>query len=667
MMGMMGGMGGMRGGANTQDQTPASSSYLTIRPHMKAVADAVEASKDTTLVSFVIDDLADHGAIKRDSVDLMPKIYFRGEVSARAMAIQALRPNRLTLAVSVYLKDNEFAKGLNDQERARQAQGVVNQLKIFYGIDAVNGNQQQGGGMMGRPGGGMMGMGGMAGGVQGPPAGMMPPGMMPPGMPGGAGGGPPAGMMPPGMGPGAGMQGGPPQGMMPPGMRPGGQDGEEPGPGGRPGQGRQGGQANNQAPESKVTVTQKDNALTLRIDVVLTDTAYELIRADLQTKLSVIKGESEMIGAKPRVHDLARALLKHVKDRQNKFPQGAQSRKPSSDRLGVPYPPDERISWMAEMLPYLGDREYTELYDAIAHEKDWRDPANLVVATSLVSPFLNPWSTRDKWWVPYPNLPKPAPIAATHFVGIAGIGLDAAEYAKDDKSVADKIGIFGYDRVTAYEELKKPEYTIAVLQVPYSEFKAPWLAGGGSTVRGVAEETGVEPLVCESYKYKDGTIKAGTFAIMANGDVRFIPKDIKKDMFLKMCSITQAEKVDDVDEVCPVVPPPKVAPKPALPPPPAPANNEKPAGPKAPDAAKPKAELESMAVAAMNRNCAMCHTGAKPKGKHQIFLEGGTLNPDASKEKISKMLAEGKMPPPQRPRPSNEDLDALQAWLKAGK
>src|SRR5262249_26367008 len=168
-------------------------------------------------------------------------------------------------------------------------------------------------------------------------------------------------------------------------------------------------------------------------------------------------------------------------------------------------------------------------------------------------------------------------------VGIAGIGLDAAEYdPKKDPSVADKLGVFGYDRVTKLGDIKKPEYTIAILQVPYSEFKAPWLAGGGATVRGVDENTGVEPFVCETYKTKDGTLKRGTFAIMANGDLRFVPHDIRKDVFLQMCSITQAEKIDNLDDHCPLITPPKEQAKPKPAPPAPPANNARPA-----DAPKP--------------------------------------------------------------------------------
>jgi hypothetical protein len=686
--GMMGGPGGMMGGPGARDNTPASSSYLTILPRLKAVMDAVEVGKETTLLSLCFDKEAQQGMFGfHDSmIDLLPTpLDLRNrETSALAMSIQALRPNRLTFMFAQYIKNPEDARSLNQtttlSDLERQAAII---LKLRYNIDAQLGSQQRGGmGGGGNPGAGMMGGGpgmmgggpGMMGGgpgMMGGGPGMMGggPGMMGggPGMMGAGGGGaqPPGGAGGTAGGPGAGMMGGGP-GMMGggPGMM-----GGQPGPGMRGGQGGgggrpgQGGGQQQQQDVSTVTVALKDQALSLRVDVILSDSIYEQIRADLQTKISLIKGEAEMIGAKSKVHELAAALSQLVKKR-GKFPMGARERRTGPDRLGVAYSPDQRISWLAELLPYLGAGEYSELYDAIAWEKSWRDSENQVVATSLVSHFLNPWSSRPTWWVPYAN--AGAPVAATHFVGIAGLGLDAAEYSRDDKSVADKIGVFHYDWQTDLKDVKKPEATIAILQVPYEEFKTPWLAGGGSTVRGVAEDTGLDPFVCESFTHKDGTVKAGTYAIMANGDVRFIPRDIPKDVFLKMCSINLADKLDNLDDYVPLVPAPKVAPKVVLPP----VTPEKKSSPEKRDPESPKTApgggSSSKALSAISTHCAQCHTGARSKGKNIMFNDDGSLSPNINKDAIAKAIAEGKMPPKGRPRPSDDDTAAIQAWLKGG-
>src|SRR5262249_37571225 len=49
--------------------------------------------------------------------------------------------------------------------------------------------------------------------------------------------------------------------------------------------------------------------------------------------------------------------------------------------------------------------------------------------------------------------------------------------------------------------------------------------------------------------------KKGTIAIMASGDVRFIPDNIPDDVFKAMCTIKGAEKVD-LDKYTTLIPPP---------------------------------------------------------------------------------------------------------------
>jgi hypothetical protein len=225
-------------------------------------------------------------------------------------------------------------------------------------------------------------------------------------------------------------------------------------------------------------------------------------------------------------------------------------RKPSPERAGLPYRPDERLSWLVELLPYLGHGEFLGLYDAIDRDRSWRDPENLPAASALVYQFLAPGSPESIWWVNYPGLP--VPVAATHYVGISGVGMDAAdpEFALLDPNWAKKVGVFGYDRVTKVEEIKDgPANTIVMIQVP-AFYKAPWMAGGGSTVRGVPEIESVRPFVCTEHEGKPGT-----FAIMADGAVRFIPDDIPDDMFKALCTINGGEPISNLDRIAPLVTP----------------------------------------------------------------------------------------------------------------
>jgi hypothetical protein len=663
MMGGMGMRGGMPGGYGMQGggtQTVSSGHYLTIRPDLKGALDMTEEGKDPVLMSMAYDT-----EVLRESGELEGKELVASIFSAVSITFRAIDPSRLVVRIGYHVKDDDVAKKMGDAGRLGLAAGLAIYLKETFGIDASI-DQQQGqgwgpqGGFGGQQGGPMPGFGGMQGGSG-------------PGMRGGSGpgvggqqGGPQPGFggMQGGSGPGfggspqpgfGGQQGGPQAGG-------GGQQG-----GPQPGFGQQGGQGGVKPGErgSTISTTQSGNDLGATIDVTLEPNAsYRMLKVFLQTIMMLNKGHAEMIGAKRRIHELAAALKAYAEEKKQ-FPQGAFPRQAGPERIGVPYPPDQRISWMVELLPRLARGEYVELYDAIDKTKSWRHPDNLQAAGALVAQFLDPESDEKAWWVPYPGLRRP--VAATHFVGIAGVGLDAAEYPDGDP----RAGIFGYDRVTRLEKLKRPENTIAILQVPY-DFKTSWMAGGGSTVRGVAEEDSIQPFICDVWHGPkppnfDGKT-TGTYAIMANGDVRFIPEDIDNEVFKKLCTLNGGADIDNLDEIAPKVAPPPVELKTAPPPPvklDPPVKGDKPKSD--PPKEKPKgADADAKALSALRTNCAKCHTGGQAKGKPpvMIFTAENTLNPDAPKVRMAEAVAQGKMPPKRGGgQLSAEDKTAIQSWL----
>jgi hypothetical protein len=200
---------------------------------------------------------------------------------------------------------------------------------------------------------------------------------------------------------------------------------------------------------------------------------------------------------------------------------------------------------MAELLPFLG---YSEVFTKIDPQKSWRDDDNLLPAMSLIPQFIDGRDPNRNRYIRYPNVN--GDVAATDFVGMAGVGMDAATYDEKNPVEAKKMGIFGYDRVTKVEDISDGlPGTIALIQVP-SAYKNPWLAGGGSTVRGCPETGCVKPFVSEQ---PDG--KKGTIAVMADGAVRFIPDNIPDEVFKAMCTIKGGEKVD-LEKYTTLIPPP---------------------------------------------------------------------------------------------------------------
>ena len=187
-----------------------------------------------------------------------------------------------------------------------------------------------------------------------------------------------------------------------------------------------------------------------------------------------LKGDADLASSGSRIHDLAGALQKYVKEKGH-FPRGTADRPQTAD-LFADWAPDQRVSWMAELLPYLGEGEYRDF--ANRSEKVWQEGDNLNVAGIVIPQFFS-HSAAASPRVRYPGVPPV--VAMTNYVGVAGVGLDAAEYAPGNPNA----GVFGYNRETKPADVKHGlDQTIALLEVPAEEL-TPWLAGGGATVRGV--------------------------------------------------------------------------------------------------------------------------------------------------------------------------------------
>jgi hypothetical protein len=317
-------------------------------------------------------------------------------------------------------------------------------------------------------------------------------------------------------------------------------------------------------PGSTIKVEAPDKSVVLlTISLIDADVNRRLLDGKIRQLVLQRKGYLDMAGGQPRVHELGDAARRYVESHQQEFPRGTLKRDIPTTRAGRPYEPRQRISWLAELLPYLGP-EQSYLYRGIVRDKSWNDPENLGAAATLVPQFLMPNYPAKTWWVRYPGMTEPT--AATHFVGIAGIGMDAPEYAADDSAMANKLGIFGYDRITRSQDIADgASNTIMMAQVPPTH-KRPWLAGGGSTVQGVPEKGSIRPFVSPQ---PDG--KRGTLVVMADGSVRFISENVNDDVFKALCTIRGGESGVIIDRDAPPVdrpdtniqpPPPVQAPSP---------------------------------------------------------------------------------------------------------
>ena len=242
----------------------------------------------------------------------------------------------------------------------------------------------------------------------------------------------------------------------------------------------------------------------LNVDLNLNERAYDRVYALSQGFVVRAKGLVDMAGGEPRFLRTGRRpgpssapsrsrRTARTSSRPTSTPaapsRGARTRQ---SRLSRTYPPGQRVGWMAGLLPFLG---YQEIFDDIRLNESWRSEVNLKQGAVLIPQFLNPHYPRPTWRAHPPSLGVTRDLGATHFVGVAGVGADAADYNAADPAVAKKLGVFGYSRQTNVKDITDGlSNTIYMIQVP-PRHQRPWIAGGGATVTGIPETNSVQPFV----------------------------------------------------------------------------------------------------------------------------------------------------------------------------
>lgn len=299
---------------------------------------------------------------------------------------------------------------------------------------------------------------------------------------------------------------------------------------------------------SQISVEQNFTSVDFAIDLVLDNPMLTQLNELASLIAGTLQVEMDAAASPSLRHALASSgkLLgeKGLTEREvppGRYPPGAFLRIDAPRRTDRE--PKNRISWMAGLLPYMG---YQTLFTKIKFDQSWRDPGNWMSGRALVPQFIDPSYPEYTRHIAIGDLP--VDFGATHYVGIAGVGLDAASY-KRDNATANKRGILGYDGSASLDEVRQGRgvsNTILMIQVPHDRITgvSPWIAGGGATLRGVPEKNSIAPFILS--KDRNGkTIqhnnKLGTFALMADGSVRFIDQNIPDEVFKAMCTYASPE------------------------------------------------------------------------------------------------------------------------------
>ncbi len=349
-----------------------------------------------------------------------------------------------------------------------------------------------------------------------------------------------------------------------------------PGPGSGPGPGRDGEEGpgvpqpkDKVETESHLDLGMIDNQLLIGVDLNLTGGIYRTaVEPRLVGVANQIKGKIAIFSAEFTVHGTALAGPEAVKV-LTAFPRGTADRKSNFERLGLEYPPVQRTSLFVDLLPFMG-RE--PLARSINKNLAWFDPKNLPEpgldrAGAWVPELLVPYYPQSAWRATSPYAPDHV-LGATNYVAVAGVGLDTPRADPTKPEFKTKVGITGYNWGSKPDEVTDGlSNTIYMLQTPPG-LQQPWIAGGGATVRGLDE---TDPMFAYKYSHPNRA-NPGTYALMGDGSVRFIPANIDPNVFKGLATRAGGEKLADLDLLAERVedpkakkPEPKPEPKPVEP------------------------------------------------------------------------------------------------------
>jgi prepilin-type processing-associated H-X9-DG protein len=182
-------------------------------------------------------------------------------------------------------------------------------------------------------------------------------------------------------------------------------------------------------------------------------------------------------------------------------------------------PPEKRFGWLFA-LDYVEENFIIPKCDK---NKAWNAEENLWAAE-----MPNYW-----YRCPSIDLPPANTFFPTHYLGIAGVGKDAATLPKDDP----KAGIFGYDRKITFNDIKDGTYlTLMVVETAWP--RGAWTAGGPDTVRGLDPED--SPYMGSQGPF-GGNHSGGTNTLFADGSVHFLKAPFDPATFEAMATFNGSE------------------------------------------------------------------------------------------------------------------------------
>jgi prepilin-type processing-associated H-X9-DG protein len=212
--------------------------------------------------------------------------------------------------------------------------------------------------------------------------------------------------------------------------------------------------------------------------------------------------------------------LSNYHDAEDSFPPGTVP----VDGLAV----EDRLSWIAPILGYIESENWVAELD---WNQGWNAEKNRPITYRPCRKLLCPSN---------PDRAGPGEPGLTHYVGIAGLGEDAATLPASHP----RAGVFGYDRRTSREEIKNGlSTTVMVVETAWEN--GPWAAGGPPTVRGLDPKR--RPYIGLGRPF-GGSHPGGANALFADGSVRFLSDGMSPRVFEAQATIVGSHEAGKFDE-----------------------------------------------------------------------------------------------------------------------
>lgn len=175
-------------------------------------------------------------------------------------------------------------------------------------------------------------------------------------------------------------------------------------------------------------------------------------------------------------------------------------------------PPEQRLSWVVHLMPILAERskELNDLAPRIDPNKPWDAEVHQPIAPLVIPGLLCPG-----------NLPKVSGPAVTQFVGIGGLGADAATLpVPADGETSSRAGCFRYDAPTPFSAITDG-LSQTVLFGEVSADLGPWLRGGPATIRCLDTTPAARAIIGPTAQF-GGNHEGGANFAFADHSVRFL-------------------------------------------------------------------------------------------------------------------------------------------------